>query len=104
MAKIALGKFPDAVQVAPETTKVIFENDKIRVLEERFRKGQKVAMHSHSPYFAYAVTKMKYRLVTPDGRATTVELKRGDWGHSERIVTHAVENYLPGIMLVVETK
>jgi aspartyl/asparaginyl beta-hydroxylase (cupin superfamily) len=102
--KVEKDRFPDAVQVAPRTTKVLFENDKFRVLEERFRKGQKVAMHSHPPYFAYAVTRMRYKLTVPDGTTAMVKLKRGDWGSSESIATHAVENYLPGIILVVETK
>ena len=104
MSRAGKRKFPDAVKVAPKTTKVVFENDKIRVLEERFMKGQKVAMHSHPPYFAYAVTRMKYKIIGPDGKGTMVKLKRGDWGYSDKITTHAVENYIPGIILVVESK
>lgn len=96
--------FPDVVQVAPKTTKVLFENDKIRVLEERFRKGQKVAMHSHPPHFAYAVTRMKFKLILPDGKTTMVKMKKGDWGSSKEIDSHAVENYLTGVLLVVELK
>ena len=72
--------YPDAVQAAPKMTKVLFENDKIRVLEERFRKGQKVPTHSHPPYFGYAVTRMRYKLTYPDGKTTLVKLKRRDWG------------------------
>jgi len=104
MAKIESSEFPDAVQAAPKTTKVLYENDKIRVLEERFRKGQKVPMHSHPPHFAYAVTRMKFRLTGPDGKTNLVNMKKGDWGSSEEIDTHAVENHLPGIILVVEIK
>jgi len=76
MSRAGKRKFPDAVKVAPKTTKVVFENDKIRVLEERFMKGQKVAMHSHPPYFAYAVTRMKYKIIGPDGKGTIVKMKR----------------------------
>jgi hypothetical protein len=96
--------YPDAVQVAPKTTKVLFENNRIRVLEERFRKGQKVAMHSHPPHFAYAVTRMKFKLTGPDGKSTVVKMKQGDTGSSDKIDTHAVENYLPGVILIVEIK
>lgn len=96
--------YPDAVQVAPKTTKVLFENERIRVLEERFRKGQKVAMHSHPPHFAYAVTEMKFKLTGPDGKTATVKMKKGDWGSSDEIDTHAVENFVPGVILVVEIK
>jgi oxalate decarboxylase/phosphoglucose isomerase-like protein (cupin superfamily) len=104
MTKMEKSGFPDAVQAAPKTTKVLYENDKIRVLEERFTKGQRVPMHSHPPHFAYAVTRMKFRLTFPDGKAAMVNMKKGDVGFSEEIDTHAVENYLPGIILVVETK
>jgi hypothetical protein len=96
--------YPDAVQVAPKTTKVLFENDKIRVLEERFKKGQKVAMHSHPPLFGYAVTRMRYKLTGPDGKTATVKLKKGDWANSDEPQTHAVENYLTGVLLIVEMK
>jgi aspartyl/asparaginyl beta-hydroxylase (cupin superfamily) len=104
MKKIEKSGFPDAVQAAPKTTKVLYENDKIRVIEERFRKGQRVPMHSHLPHFAYAVTRLKFRLTFPDGKTAMVNMKKGDVGFSEEIDTHAVENYLPGIILVVETK
>jgi quercetin dioxygenase-like cupin family protein len=78
------------VQATPKTTKVLYENDEIRVLEERFRKGQKVPMHSHPPHFGYAVTGMKYKLTGPDGKTTLVKLKKGDWGSSDEIDVHAV--------------
>jgi aspartyl/asparaginyl beta-hydroxylase (cupin superfamily) len=104
MVKIEKSGFPDAVQVAPKTTKVLYENDKIRVLEERFRKGQKVPMHSHPPHFAYAVTRLKFRLTGPDGKTAMVNMKKGDVGFSEEIDTHKVENFLPGVILVVEVK
>jgi hypothetical protein len=104
MTKIEKSGFPDAVQAAPKTTKVLYENDKIRVVEERFKKGQRVPMHSHSPHFAYAVTRLKFRLTFPDGKTAMVNMKKGDVGFSEETNTHAVENFLPGIILVVEIK
>ena len=61
-------------------------------------------MHSHPPHFAYAVTRMKFKLTGPDGKTAMVNMKKGDWGSSDEIDTHAVENYLPGIILVVEIK
>jgi hypothetical protein len=104
MSRIEKSKFPDAVQAAPKTTKVLYENDKIRVIEETFRKGQKVPMHSHPPHFGYEVTRMRYKLTGPDGKTALVKLKKGDWGSSEEVDTHAVENYLTGVILVVEIK
>jgi beta-alanine degradation protein BauB len=36
------------LKVAPKSAKVIFENDKVRVIETTMKKGQKIPMHSHS--------------------------------------------------------
>jgi hypothetical protein len=47
---------------------------------------------------------MRYKLTGPDGKTAMVKLKRSDWGSSDKIATRAIENYLPGIILVVETK
>ena len=104
MAKIERKNFPDAVQAAPKTTKVLYENDKFRVIEERFRKGQRVPMHHHPPYFAYFADRMKFKLTFPDGKTDLVKVKKGDWGLNEEGGTHAVENYLKGAILVVEIK
>jgi aspartyl/asparaginyl beta-hydroxylase (cupin superfamily) len=104
MVNVEKSGFPDAVKAAPKTTKVLYENDKIRVIEERFRKGQKVPMHSHPPHFAYAVTRMKFKLSYPNGKTIPVSMKKGDWGSNEEVDTHSVENQIPGIILVVEIK
>ncbi len=37
----------DAAVVAPEVYKVLFENERVRILEWRDQPGQKSAMHSH---------------------------------------------------------
>lgn len=39
----------DAVMVSPETHKVVFENDKLRVVEVTIQPGQKEPLHTH-PY------------------------------------------------------
>ncbi|HEX2170445.1 MAG TPA: hypothetical protein VHF65_09110, partial [Nitrososphaera sp.] len=37
----------DAVKVAPDSYKVVLENDAVRVLEVRIKQGTKSEMHSH---------------------------------------------------------
>ena len=103
-ASNGFGVFPDVAQVAPTTTKVLFENDKIRVLEESFRKGQKVAMHSHPPHFAYALTRIKFKSTLPDSKTAIVKMKKGEGSSSKEAGSHAVESYLAGAILVVELK
>nr|NIP31626.1 hypothetical protein [Candidatus Dadabacteria bacterium]NIQ16433.1 hypothetical protein [Candidatus Dadabacteria bacterium] len=43
----------DAVKVAPESYKVLLENDRVRVLEFQIKPGKKDAMHSHPAYIVY---------------------------------------------------
>lgn len=94
---------PDVLQVAPKSTKVLFENDKIRVLEMKFKKGQKLAMHSHPANFVYAVTSLKFKSISQDGKAKIVKMKKGESSSSEPS-THAVENHIPGVLLHIELK
>ncbi len=93
----------DVVQVAPKSTKVLFENEKIRVLEMRFKKGQKLAMHSHPQNFVYAVTAMRFKSISEDGKSNTVRMKKGESSYSEGS-THAIESQTPGVLLQVEVK
>ena len=94
---------PDVVQVAPKSTKVLFENDKIRVLEMKFKKGQKLAMHSHPANFVYAVTPLKFKSISESGEANIVKMKKGESSSSEGS-THAIENHTPGVLLQIELK
>ena len=94
---------PDVVQVAPKSTKVLFENDKIRVLEMKFKKGQKLAMHSHPANFVYAVTSLKFKSVSETGKTNVVKMKKGESSSSEAS-THSIESHIPGVLLQVELK
>ncbi|MBI3859509.1 MAG: cytoplasmic protein [Thaumarchaeota archaeon] len=93
----------DVVKVAPKIVKVVLENDRVRVLEMNFNKGDKLAMHTHPANFVYAVTPQKYKSTTPDGRERIVELKKGEV-YSSGAVTHSVEFQIPGVLLQTEFK
>ncbi len=81
----------DPAKVTPKTHKVLFENERVRVLDVRVATGQKVPMHSHPGYVVYALTPYKVKFTSPDGKATIVEGKAGEagWRDAE---THAPEN------------
>ena len=49
----------DAAKVAPESFKVLLENDRVRVLEYQIKPGKKDAMHSHPAYIVYTFTLAK---------------------------------------------
>jgi len=94
---------PEIMQVAPKLVSVVFENDRIRVLDFRFKKGDKTAMHSHPANFVYALQSGTFNSISPEGKSTTVKMKKGDASFSEAN-THAVEYVSPGELLQVELK
>ena len=67
----------DAVQSQPESYRVAFENDKLRVLEYNGRPGMGVCgdgMHSHPAHLTVLLSTGKVRIKTPDGK---VEVQSG---------------------------
>ena len=94
---------PDVVQVAPKSAKVLYENEKVRVLELKFRKGQKLAMHSHPANFIYALTAARFKSTSTDGKTSVVRVKKGESSWSEAS-SHSVENLIPGTLLQIEFK
>ncbi len=82
----------DPVKVAPHIYRVLFENDRVRVLDVRMQPGAKSPMHSHPAVVAYLLAGGKLRVTTyPDGKTTVLESKAGSvlWLEPQ---THSVEN------------
>ena len=75
----------DAVTIAPDLHKVIFENDKVRVLDVVVPPGAHADMHWHPENVGYVVASGKLKFTKPDGTSVEVELKGGQ-------VTNAGEN------------
>ncbi len=84
----------DALRSNPRAFGVLFENERVRVLEYSSRPGMGLCgqgIHSHPPHVNIAITAIKARVVGADGSAFVAENKPGDvfW---EGAVTHSVEN------------
>ena len=79
------------MEVAPDQYKVLFENDRVRLLEYRGQPGDKTAMHSHPDVLAYALTAGKFKFVTPGGQSFEAELGAGKSMFAEA-GPHATEN------------
>ena len=81
----------DAVQVAPHVYKVLFENERVRLLEVLLKAGESSAMHSHPAYVIYGLGEGKVKFNSPSGESADVEVKAGDvmWREPE---DHAVED------------
>jgi oxalate decarboxylase/phosphoglucose isomerase-like protein (cupin superfamily) len=57
--------------------KVVFENEKVRVLHYHFESGQMDEMHGHPDSVQIVLMDTKSEVTTPDGKTTTVEAKAG---------------------------
>ena len=81
----------DAAKVAPHVYKVVFENDRARVLEVRMNAGESTAMHSHPDYIVYVLNGGKVRFTSSSGGSAEVELPGGAvaWRGAEE---HATDN------------
>ncbi len=81
----------DPVKVAPNVYRVVFENERLRVLEAKIKKGKKSAMHNHPNNFVYVLESGQTKFTSPDGKTQKVRMKAGDalWFDEQE---HASEN------------
>ena len=95
----------DPVHTDGDKYKVIFENERVRVLEYKDRPGEKTHQHRHPSFVLYALAPFKRRILLPDGKALVREFKAGDVLYSEA-QTHIGENVgqTPTHVIMVEMK
>ena len=95
----------DVVPLAPDQVKVVFENDRVRVLEAILPPGTKEQVHSHPAYVIYVLAGGRYRNYAADGKITEGTFQTGDVIYRDPL-THAAENIgdKPLHMILVELK
>lgn len=104
MLMASIGIAQDLVKVFPNNTKVVLENDKVRMIEIWLKAGDKVPTHSHPNHILYALGAGSMKLKTMVGdKATESELKAGE-GRWIAAVTHSNEALTDGKALVIELK
>ena len=81
----------DPVPRYPRNYRVLVENDRVRVLDFRLRKGDTEATHSHPAHVLYVLEPFTIRFTLPGGRTAVREAKAGDVVFSEA-VTHSPTN------------
>jgi beta-alanine degradation protein BauB len=99
----------DAALVQPQSYRVAFENDKLRVLDYNSRPGMGVCgsgMHSHPAHLTVIISGGSVRIKTPDGKVVEQhDVPAGVvfWSEAE---THSVENISGANMrsLLIELK
>ena len=82
---------PDPVPAYPGNYKVMVENDRVRVMDFKLRKGASEDFHRHPAHVLYVLTGFKIMFRFPDGRTAVRETKAGDVLFSEP-VTHSPTN------------
>lgn len=95
------------LEVAPDSAKVILENDTVRVFVVTMKRGQTLPMHSHDRGVSYSLNAGRIRSTGKGGRSAVANVKKGDvsWSETDGMETHAVEN-LGGVLreLCIEFK
>ncbi len=95
----------DPTRTDPDKYKVIFENDRVRVLEYRDEPGQSTSPHRHPDSVMYTLSSFERKLVAEDGRSREVTLEAGEvrWLDAQ---IHSGENVgsAPTHVLFVELK
>jgi quercetin dioxygenase-like cupin family protein len=82
----------DFVKVAAQgTTKVLLENDQVRVIQIETAPGQVTPWHSHPDYLMYALTDGKLETTEKGKPATVLNLKAGE-ALFMPAVTHMAKN------------
>ena len=68
----------DSMKAAKSVTKLMLENNRVRVLEFRIRPGKKAAMHNHPHnHVVYFMTNARLKLTSPDGKSDKHNMKAG---------------------------
>lgn len=79
------------MEVVTRRSKVLFEDERVRVKEVVTPPGDKMPMHSHPDYVIYAKSACKTLLRNPDGSTELVDYEAGKV-MSRKAETHEVEN------------
>ena len=95
----------DPTSTDPDKYKVIFENERVRVLEYQDEPGQMTRPHRHPDSVMYTLSSFERRLVAEDGGTRDVTLSAGEvrWLDAQ---VHSGENIgrSPTHVLFVELK
>lgn len=77
--------------VPPKDHRVLFENDRVRVLEVRVLPGETSGMHEHPAAVVYQLSDARVRFAFPDGSSREIASKVGDINWTDG-VRHEVHN------------
>ncbi len=87
------------------STKLLLENEKVRVKLQTFVPGVQPGMHTHElPHVGVPLDDGKLKFNYPDGKTEVLELKRGTAGYRDANVTHEAINIGAKPIRVIEVE
>ena len=90
---------------AKNSSKVVLENDRVRVKEAIFMPGEQPGMHTHDlAHVGVIIDGGTLKFNYPDGRVETLQAKRGDVGYRDANVTHEAVNMGKTPIRVIEVE
>jgi quercetin dioxygenase-like cupin family protein len=91
----------DAVKVAPDVYKVLFENEKVRVLEVEMVEGAGTEMHSHPDTLIYVLSGGKVTFTDPSGEVVDLETAEGEtvWMEATEHATQHVAGAVHALLI-----
>ena len=87
----AADPIPDPAAVYPENYAILLENDCVRVMDFKLRKGARELPHQHPAHVLYVLEGFRVEFTLPDGSKALREAKAGDVLFSPP-VTHSPVN------------
>ena len=93
----------DFVEAAPKQTKVLVDNEKVRVIRATFKKGDKIPMHSHPDIVVYVVKGGKVKFTNADGKVVESNTKAGE-AFFRPAISHSHEHFGASEAIVIELK
>ena len=93
----------DFVEAAPNQTKVLVDNEKVRIIRATFQAGDKVPMHSHPDIIVYIVKSGRVKFTNADGKVTESNNKTGEVLYRPA-VSHSQEHPEASEAIVIELK
>lgn len=95
----------DPVVTNPDHYKVVFENERVRVLEYRDQPGDRTTPHEHPDSVMYTLSSFRRRLYAADGAERDVEIPASmtGWLPAQRHAGHNIGD-TPTHVIFVELK
>ena len=93
----------DFLEAAPKQAKVLVDNDRVRIIEVKIQKGDKIPMHTHPDSVIHIIKSGRVKWTLEDGKTMESKGKDGDTMFRPA-TTHAHEHLDASHAILIELK